>query len=345
MPRRSGRYRGVAQRRNVRRRNKSPETIFWIITLTVLVLTGAGFLLHNILFASDKQYTDTSALPVAASIEKLTIHGEWEPKTPTTHTSILLLGLDNHGMSDVIMILTYDMQTFDSSLISIMRDSFVHNQTWAAKDLGQDHLSWANYRGMGKYKDYHAGARLAAATIEDLLGIDIHAYASISFEGFVSLVDMIGGVELDVAPDFANREDGPLPTGRQRLDGEQALIYARHRQNPRIAEPGSTTQDGDRVRRNQRLLKALLEQCKTLKTEQLMAIMEELDDHLHTSMEDWDILDLANLLYNRDTDTIETVVLPGEGELVFQELIEQEIYYYFINFEESDLVLQELGLK
>lgn len=345
MPRKSGRYRSVAQRRSVRRRKKSPETIFWIITLTTLILAGAGFLLHNMLFTSDKLYTDTPALPVAVSLENPTNHGEWEPKKPTTHTSILLLGLDNHGMSDVIMLLSYDMQTFDSSLISIMRDSFVHNQTWAAKDLGQDHLAWANYRGMGKYKDYHAGARLAAATIEGLLGIDIHAYASISFEGFVSLVDLIGGVELDVAPDFANREGGPLPTGRQRLDGEQALIYARHRQNPRIPEPGSTNQDGDRVRRNQRLLKALLEQCKTLETDQLMAIMEELDDHLHTSMEDWDILDLANLLYNRDTEAIETVVLPGEGELVFQELIEQEIYYYFIDFEESDLVLQELGLK
>jgi polyisoprenyl-teichoic acid--peptidoglycan teichoic acid transferase len=345
MPRRSSHYRSVTQRRSVGRRRKSPETIFWIITITALVLTGAGFLLHNILFASDQRHNDTSALPVAVSLEEPAAYREWEPKTPTTHTSVLLLGLDNHGMSDVIMLLSYDMQTFDSSLISIMRDSFVHNQTWAAKDLGQDHLAWANYRGMGQDDDYHAGAKLAAATIEDFLGIDIHAYASISFEGFVSLVDLIGGVELEVAPEFANREGGPLPTGRQRLDGEQALIYARHRQNPRIAEPGSSSQDGDRVRRNQRLLKALLEQCKTIETDQLMAIMEELDDHLHTSMEDWDILDLANLLYNRDTEAIETVVLPGEGELVFQELIEQEVYYYFINFEESDLILQELGLK
>jgi LCP family protein required for cell wall assembly len=345
MPRRSSHYRSVAQRRSIGRRRKSPETIFWIITITALVLAGAGFLLHNILFASDQRHNDTSAQPVAVSLEEPAAYREWVPKTPTTHTTILLLGLDNHGMSDVIMLLSYDMQTFDSSLISIMRDSFVHNQTWAAKDLGQDHLAWANYRGMGQDKDFHAGAKLAAATIEDLLGIDIHAYASISFEGFVSLVDLIGGVELDVAPEFANREGGPLPTGPQRLNGEQALIYARHRQNPRIPEPGSTSQDGDRVRRNQRLLKALLEQCKTIETDQLMAIMEELDDRLHTSMEDWDILDLANLLYNRDTEAIETVVLPGEGELVFQELIEQEVYFYFIDFEDSDLILQELGLK
>lgn len=345
MRRRSSRYRSAVRRRNVGRRKMSAETKFWIITLFALVLAGTSFMMYNSLFVADRLQDNTASLPVAVDIEEPFTYREWIPKTPTTHTTILLLGLDNHGMSDVIMLLTYDMQTFDSSLISVMRDSFVHNQAWAAKDLGQDHLAWANNRGMGQDNDYHAGAKLATVTIEDLLEIDIHAYASISFEGFVSLVDLIGGVELEVAPEFANREGGPLPTGRQRLNGEQALIYARHRQNPRIAEPGSTSQDGDRVRRNQRLLKALLEQCKTIETDQLMAIMEELDDRLHTSMEDWDILDLANLLYNRDTEAIETVVLPGEGELVYQELIEQEIFYYFIDFEESDLILQELGLK
>ncbi len=350
--------------RTVGRQKMPPETVFWIVLVVALALGGAGFWLHNNILASTRspEVIEQEEPAKSDSEEDLNDHPEltveeppveieapdkqvWTAKPTDSHTSILLLGLDNHGLSDLIMVLSYDMETYESSLISIKRDTFVHKQLWAAQDSGLDHLTFAHYYGMGPQKDFHAGARLAAGTIEDMLGIELHAYVSITFEGFISLVDLIGGVVIDVAPQFAQREGGALPVGRQRLNGEQALTYARHRQNPRIAEPGSTSQDEDRIRRNQRLLKAIFEQCKTLETDELLAVADQLENKLYTSLEDWDILTLANILYNRDPAMIKTVILPGESRLVFQEQVERDVYYYFLNFEESDRILKELGLK
>lgn len=354
------------RRRSVRHKRRSPETIFWMILITFLVLTGTGFLAHSVLFASggpvswlsavmtgrNDEYTTNSVDLAADEPERPEVVDAaegfinlWEPKEPTTHHNILLLGVDDHGMADVIMIFSYDLQTFDSALVSVKRDTYVDNQTWAQKESGQDHLAWASNRGMLGDGDYDEGANLAAHTVEDLLGIELHDYAMVSFEGFTAFVDLIGGVQIEVDPEFAEREGPSLPTGLQRLDGEQALIYARHRQNPRIPEPGSTSQDGDRVRRNQRLLKAMMEQCKTMGSDELMHVVEQLENRFYTSLDDWDILDMINILYNRDPNEIETIVMPGEGEMVYQERINRDIYYYFLDFDACDNILEELGLK
>ncbi len=335
-------------RRSFGRHKKSPETIFWIVLIAVIALSGTGFFVHNTLFSSwgASASEQDQNQPVAVEVEEPNPEQEndhvWEPKKPDGQKNILLLGLDDRGMSDLIMIISYDLSTYESALLSIKRDTFVSNQDWAPQDSGQDHLAWANNRGMGQNNDYHAGARLAAKTVEDLLDIDLHAYASITLDGFIRLVDYIGGVEITVAPEFSERG---LPTGLQQLDGKQALIYSRHRQNPRIPEPGSASQHEDRVLRNQHLLKGMLEQCKTMETEQLMKVTEQLDDKLYTSLEDWDILDLLNLLYNQDPEGMETAVLPGEGEIIYQERIDSKTYYYFPDFEETDHLLQRLGLK
>lgn len=349
------------RRRKIGRR-KNPETIFWMALIVVFVVLGSGLLVYNVLFASGGPGNWLAALTadresdvataaiddtgnrevVDAAEDFLTL---WEPKEPTTHHNILLLGLDNHGMNDAIMIFTYNLETFDSALISLKRSTYVPDQTWGHDDAGLNELAWATNRGMGRGNDYHEGANLAAYTVENLLGIDLHAYAAVSFEGFTEFVDLIGGVQVEVAPEFAEREGRTLPTGLQRLDGEQALVYARHRQNPRIPEPGSTSQDGDRVRRNQRLLKAMMNQCKTMGSDELMYVMDQLENKFYTSLDDWDILDMINVLYNRDPEQIETIVMPGEGELVYQERIDQDIYYYFLDYEACDKILGELGLK
>lgn len=342
------RKRYYSRRRHIGRRKKSPETIFWLITLTILVIGIGAFAAHSGLIRAAFEPApkdDFLVLPTEVQIEEEPEKPLWEPKVPTTHTNILLLGLDNQGMCDTVMVISYNMETFESALISIKRDTYISDQTWGHNDSGQNHLAWANQQGMGQEKDYHAGAMLTAKTVEELLGIDLHAYASITFEGFEELIDLVGGVVIEVAPEFAARQGATIPTGRQRLNGEQALIYARHRQNPRIPEPGSESQHEDRVRRNQRLLKAILEQCKTLESDELINIANQLDSMLHTTLDDWDILDLANVLYNRDLENIKSVILPGEGKSVYEEQINKDIYYFFLDVENTDLILGELGLK
>ncbi|MDW7730600.1 MAG: LCP family protein [Bacillota bacterium] len=259
--------------------------------------------------------------------------------------NILLLGLDERGLSDAIIIVSYNQADSGGTIISIKRDTYIAFQTWSEPGRGHNALGWANYVGMGYGgSDYLSGAAFTADTIKRLLGINIDAYASISFDGFTKLIDEIGGVVINVPQGFAQRNN-PITPGTRRLYGDEALIYARHRMNPRIPEPGSISEDGDRIRRHQVLLKAVLEQCKTLTTEELLAIYTNLNQLIHTNMDDWELLTLANLLFNLEPRHINQVVLPGELKSVYEDKIEEQIEYYYLDFEETDKILTELGLK
>ena len=339
-----------SRRRPAQQSKKLPVGALLTVIVVVFVLLGVAFLATSPLLTSEeagitKEMPDSTAeINLLKNIDDPFLQG-WEPKPAEERANILLLGLDDQGMSDFIMIVSYSLDSYEGALVSLKRDTYVPDQDWAPKNSGQDHLAWAYNRGLGREGDHSAGAELAAATVEDMLDIDLHAYASITFDGFVELVDLLGGVTIEVSPEFADRQGTTLPVGLQHLSGEEALVYARHRQNPRIPEPGSTSEDGDRVRRNQRLLKALLEAAKEKETDELLNIVKQLEENFFTSLDDWDLLELLNILYNRDLEGMQTAVLPGEGERVYQERIEREIYYYYLDYEASDLLLQELGIK
>ncbi|MDW7740693.1 MAG: hypothetical protein SCJ97_11705, partial [Bacillota bacterium] len=63
------------------------------------------------------------------------------------------------------------------------------------------------------------------------------------------------------------------------------------------------------------------------------------------NMDDWDLLTIANIFYNRDPREMELVVLPGEIRTVHEDKINQDIEYYFLDYAECDKILTRLGLK
>ncbi len=270
------------------------------------------------------------------------IEGKWANST-YPYTNTLILGLDNYPLNDTVMIVSYNNTTYESSIISVSRDTYISFQEWAPKQSGLCHLAFASYYGSKAGKDMHNGAILTVRTIERLLTIPIHHYATITFEGFVELVDLIGGVEIDVHPDF--EKHGILPfSGLQALNGNQALKYSRHR-DPRIIEPDSDSSDGDRIRRNQRMLKAIFSQCKTLSSIELLDVFDALDEKLYTSMDDWDLLTLANIFYYKNPEDMISVVLPGEGKFVFQSKLNKWVWYVISNIQDTDEILQGMGFK
>jgi polyisoprenyl-teichoic acid--peptidoglycan teichoic acid transferase len=276
-------------------------------------------------------------------IEEEAINSYPLPPGIDTQVNILLLGYDSRYLSDALVLVTYNNETFESAIISIPRDTYIDFQTWSEKGMGHSAIGWASYVGMDYGQgDPLDGAGFTAYTISQLLNIDIHYYAGITFDGVATLIDQIGGVVIDIAPGFSAT---PLKPGLQRLDGQQVLRYARHRKEPRIPEPGSPNSDIDRIIRNQRLLKGVLEQCKTLDTDELFDVYEELENKLYTNMEDWDLMILANIFFNQDLGDLEQVVLPGEYVKVYEAKLGAELEYYFLDFYECDQILTRLGVK
>jgi LCP family protein required for cell wall assembly len=270
---------------------------------------------------------------------------EWTPREPGTQTNILLLGLDNGGLCDAIMIFSYNTETNQSALIALKRDTYVSDQTWAEGLSGYSQIAFAHYFGMGTEKDYDQGAVYTLLWIEHLLSIPLHGYASITFDGFSGLIDRIGGVEVYIAPAFASKENNPIPSGMQLLSGEQALSYARHRSEPRIPEQGSVSEDGDRARRNQRLLQAIAARCKELDPEELVSIYQELGKSIHTSLDDWDLLSMANSYYHTNPADLMMFILPGEAVEMEEEGLDGATHYYILDPDKTDNILKGLGLK
>ncbi len=185
--------------------------------------------------------------------------------------TILLMGVDRRAdleegvRSDTLIIVRVDSQARTASMLSIPRDSVVEipglgaSKINAAYSFGYNNAE-ALY-GTGTTPEAGGGA-LAAQTVTGWLGITVDYVAQVDFDGFARLVDSIGGVLIDVRAPLLDAEYPTadygyqkiyIPAGLQTLDGQTALVYARTRH---------ASSDFDRSRRQQEVLRAVLEQVR-----------------------------------------------------------------------------------
>jgi polyisoprenyl-teichoic acid--peptidoglycan teichoic acid transferase len=132
--------------------------------------------------------------------------------------------------------------------------------------------------------------------IEQLTGVKLDGMAVADLNGFVRLVDAIGGITVDVPspvhdpaypdPDGVTEVEIFFPAGEQRMDGWQALAYARTRH-----------QDGDvaRNQRQQHVLKALQRELSCDLLGNLPAILEVARDAVWTNLPLEDVPDMLRL--------------------------------------------------
>jgi LCP family protein required for cell wall assembly len=175
----------------------------------------------------------------------------------------LLLGTD-HSLnasrtaahrSDSIMVLRTDPQHHRLVYLSIPRDLRVPD----IPGHGPDKINAAMQLG---------GPSLAARTITEYTGLPINHVVIVDFTSFSSLIDKLGGVDIDVGERIlSNRFDGPYATnercqrwpgwrfarGKQHMNGHRALIYSRIRENK--LNPRDT--DITRSARQQQVMQAL----------------------------------------------------------------------------------------
>jgi LCP family protein required for cell wall assembly len=156
-------------------------------------------------------------------------------KTPT---ALLILGIDGERASsneiDMLMLLYLDAEAERAFLLSIPRDLYVKVPGYGQTRVGSVY-------GIGQRDETTDGLTLSREVISTTLGIPVRHTALIRFDSFVTLVDAIDGVDVNVvqAIDDPNFPDGhygyePLyiPAGQQHLDGALALRYARTRVVP-----------------------------------------------------------------------------------------------------------------
>ena len=142
------------------------------------------------------------------------------------------------------------------TLISLPRDSNVEIPSFVGSESGK------TYPATGRQVKLNAayaedGPELLVRTVEFNTGLYIDHYVEIGFAGFASIVDAVGGVEMDIPQDIKDTKSGAdLKKGKQTLNGEEALAFVR----TRYALSGS---DLDRTKNQQKFLSALANQVAT----------------------------------------------------------------------------------
>lgn len=215
--------------------------------------------------------------------------------------NILLIGIDQRyedemSRSDTNLLLSIDPKDKKIVVVSLPRDTFV---------------VLPGYEGYQKLAHAHSygGVSLLIKTVENLLEIEIPFYVEVNFEGFEKMIDLIGGVTIDVEKDmdyesYLGDVKIHLKKGLQHLDGEKALMYVRYRMDE--------TGDIGRMERQQKFIKALIEQSlKIENTIRLQKALIEMKNWVKTNLEPWQIIKLGLLFKSINSDDIITMTLPG----------------------------------
>ena len=214
-----------------------------VIAALAFVASVAGLVLGTKLPASSGSTSGETELIIGRTHDGTPLPSLGAPSRPIF---VLVLGSDSRtgrtpverGHSDVMQLFGINPAKHRASILGFHRDTWVHIS-------GSDVTTRLNTAMT------YGGPELTVATIERITGIRIDYYVLTSFDGFRNIVDAVGGVHVNVPYDIQGpTADRSFKKGRQKMDGGEALAFARNRHD---------TPDGvfSRTTNQQRLLQAL----------------------------------------------------------------------------------------
>lgn len=286
-------------------------------------------------------------------------------------TNILILGMggSNHPgglLSDTILVMSIEWKTKKVAMISVPRDLWV-----PIEGHGTSKINEAHSYGESNTKTTGGGGKVAGGTVSKVLGIPIHYFISVDFEGFKKIVDTVGGIDVVVEKDLydpyypadnmIDYSPFKITAGEHHLDGAMALKYARSRE---------TTSDFDRSKRQQIVIAALKQKMLTANIlanpKKLTDLLGILGNHVRTDMSPGDIkvfwdsvkdLDMANII-NKVLDTSTSgplmsstssggayIIVPKKGITNFTDLqtIAKNIFDTVTTTDKTDLKIEVLN--
>ena len=218
--------------------------------------------------------------------------------------NIVVMGCDirkgDVGRSDTLFVVMLDKSKKNAALLSVPRDTRVK-----IKGHGWDKVNAAFAYG---------GHKLTQETVQDFLGIKLNNYVVVDFQGFKDLVDVVGGVDINVEKrmyyydPYANFEIDLRP-GKQHLDGKTAMQYVRYRD-----------EEGDigRIRRQQKFMMALYRQIASKNIiAKIPGVTKQIMSMVKTDLSLKEMAELGNVMRDMmEKDGLKMSMVPGEPEYI-----------------------------
>ncbi|WP_346885045.1 LCP family protein [Clostridium sp. UBA4395] len=218
---------------------------------------------------------------------------EKSKNTSSKIKNIVLFGIDQTegdiGRSDAIIIATVDSLHKKLKLTSISRDSYVN-----IEGHGYDKLNHAYAYGQEE---------LAIKTINQTFGLDIADYAKVNFNNLKDIIDTLGGIDITVEDSELGDLNGVISTsGRQHVNGTQALAYSRIRKN--------SGGDDSRTERQRMLLTEIFNKVSTVGILKLPSVVNDILPHVQTSLSTSEVLSLGTKVLTSGITDIEQLRFP-----------------------------------
>ncbi|HEM3636198.1 TPA: LCP family protein [Streptococcus suis] len=312
----------------------------FLMSLAIVGLTlGAGLIYGASLL-------NFSTGTISKTYKQLDGEKEITPIDATEPLTILLMGVDmdqatrggdwEGGRSDSMILVTVNPKTKETNMMSLTRDIMVE-------------IAEANGESSGTVEklnhSYSYGqAPMAISTIEKMMDINIDRYIEINMDGLVELVDAVGGIEVNNTLGFpiSISEHEPAYTsivqpGKQLVNGDQALVYARMRYDDPEGDIG-------RQRRQREVITAIIKKILQLDgLTQYKKILTAISNNMRTNIEISPATIPSLLGYKDSVSKLNSYQLRGVDQMV------DEIYYQLPTSEHllemQNILKKSIGLE
>ncbi len=225
-------------------------------------------------------------------------------------TNYLIFGIEKIGgarNTDSIMIASINTKDDTLKLTSLLRDSYVDIPGYKSNKLNSAYAK--------------GGAKLLIETVELNYKVRIDGYASVDFESFEKIVDLLGGVTIELGKEEAKylnttnyiskKKYRNVKEGVNHLNGNQVMGYVRVR---KVKTLGGANNDYGRIVRQQRALKAIFESYTSPKNMlKILPITRECLSYVNTNLSQKQLEKaMAEVIENRMTD-LDTFRIPVDG--------------------------------
>lgn len=224
---------------------------------------------------------------------------------------VLVLG-ESTGMSDTIIVASYDPKTQEAALLSIPRDTFI----------GDDKKHTSVYDKINSLYSNGDTPEKTLAAVNKLTGLNLKYYIIVDTEALQKLVDTIGGVEFDVPIDMDYDDYSQdlfihLKAGVQTLNGDQAEQLVRFRHNNDYSSYSYSYGDNDlgRMRTQRNFIIATVKQTIRMKNvTQIGNIIDIFKQYVKTNLDFNHVKDYIPYAIKINTDDIKAAQLPGTAQ-------------------------------
>ncbi|MEY9973440.1 LCP family protein required for cell wall assembly [Lysinibacillus sp. RC46] len=235
--------------------------------------------------------------------------------------SVLMLGVDERkndsGRSDTMIVITVNPEEHTMKMLSIPRDT-------RTEIIGHNSVDKINHAYA------FGGVPMAVNTVEHFLDIPIDYYVFVNMEGFLQIIDTIGGVTIDNDMDLTYNAYH-YPKGEITLDGDKALIFSRIRyEDPRG--------DFGRQIRQRQIIEAVLKKASSTPSILLKAtdMLDVVGDNVRMNFTMKDLIQLQSIYKKMDGNIDQLSFKEGNGKKI------DHIWYFIPEETELEKIKSEL---